>query len=984
MAIRREVLNVLLAQLLQERGLVAAPEQIQTLPEEAVAMPDVLVDFQGLRMAIEGEVSPPKPGGVRTAQNKARRAALRRVEQGIAHVGVALVYPSHLRLGSFDSMKAELSRASLRFAVITESTQQTAYLFPELAEEPVQFASGDLGTLAEALRRAYDQLIQDEVLQLAVRRVETGIEYFLNALRIQPASTVRFTEALEVREIAGKGPAAKVDRARLEREGHRGHLLTPEQRAAINRVSGLVVINAMVFQEVLSRKDDRVRPLQWFWNHQDPVLALGDHWKFILDEINYYPIFHVAQDLLRCLSADKDMTAAMHRLLDTARCIVDWRVPLRHDLAGRLYHRLLLEAKYLGAYYTSIPASVMLLKLALDPRRWHVDWSDLGALKAFRIADFACGTGTLLMAAADAVVDNYVRARASRGRRLRMDGLHNALVGQVIYGFDVLDSAVHLTASTLALRSPELPINVTHLGKRVLGGESRALGSLDFLESPNMGTLFTQPTLVVGRPTQEATRVAERNLPMMDLCVMNPPFTRSVGGNALFGHLPQEERADLQEKLRDIVSRRGLSASITAGLGSVFIALGDMYLRQEGRLAFVIPRALLSGVAWGRTRELLERKYHLEWLVVSHEPNHWNFSENTDLSEVLVVARKRTTADEAERVGCVNLWRQPRNAVEALTVARMVQEGAPPDVQAEQGILDISIGEKKLGEAVSVPWEWLQHRLWSLPCAFAQAELIRTLFHLLEGRVSVPGQHDSGAPTPLRLCPLKALGDLGFDCRDMHDGFSVARSATPYPAFWSHDARAVTRLQQAPNKFLAPLPRAKDGRPLRRADHLWQKAGHILLAERLWLKTMRLTAVRTTQEVLSNVWWPFLPHVTGPEAEKALVLWLNSSLGLLLLIGHREETRGAWVKFKKAVLEEMPVLDVRALGDRARGRLAEAFDQIADKALLPFPELAGDPTRAAIDSALADALKLPDMGPLRELLAREPILCLSLDKLMSE
>jgi hypothetical protein len=294
-------------------------------------------------------------------------------------------------------------------------------------------------------------------------------------------------------------------------------------------------------------------------------------------------------------------------------------------------------------------------------------------------------------------------------------------------------------------------------------------------------------------------------------------------------------------------------------------------------------------------------------------------------------------------------------------------------------VLDISNGGSKLGEAISVPWDWLKGRLWSLPCAFAQADLTRTLFHLLDGRVCLPDQPGPGKA--IRLCRLKTLCELGFDCRDIHDGFSLARSVTPFTAFWSHDARRVTTLLQAPNRFLAPLPRAKEGRPLRNAAHLWQKASRILIAERLRLNTMRLTAVRTTRTVLSNVWWTMVPRDLSEEAQSALVLWLNSSLGLLTLMAHREETAGAWVKFKKPVLGDMPVLEVCKLGDRVRGNLADAFIQLSRRELLPFPRIARDPTRAAIDGALAEALGLPDLGPLREMLAREPILSLSLDSL---
>ena len=72
-----------------------------------------------------------------------------------------------------------------------------------------------------------------------------------------------------------------------------------------------------------------------------------------------------------------------------------------------------------------------------------------------------------------------------------------------------------------------------------------------------------------------------------------------------------------------------------------------------------------------------------------------------------------------------------------------------------------------------------------------------------------------------------------------------------------------------------------------------------MIAERLRLNTMRLTAVLAKDKVLSNVWWTVVLNNYGVEAEKPLLLWLNSSLGILVLLGHREETQGAWVDFKK-------------------------------------------------------------------------------------
>lgn len=976
MPVRQEVLNVALAQLLQERGLVAAPEQVlrrmREAGDEGIAMPDVIVDFQGLRLIIEGEFGHRTHGAQAAAEEKACQAALERVELGLAHVGMALTYPSGLREVQADRLTRELAEATLGFAIITEATEAPLELFPD--KKRVDFARGKLDDLVEALRRAYEQLVRDEVLDQAARWVKGSIERFVDSLLGQPATTERFKAALELRDL----PTA--DGGDEHGEQGAASTLSARQRLAINRVSGLVIINAMIFQEVLSRSDQRVKSLHRLYGDIDAVPKLAAHWQHILKEIDYFPIFHIAHELLCSMSGDQKCTGAIWGFIETCRRIVERRAALRHDLAGRIYHLLLAEAKYLGAFYTSIPAAVLLLKLALHPDAWACDWADPEALRRFHVADLACGTGTLLMSAADAVLDNHIRQCVKAGVRPAIKPVNSLLVSDILYGFDVLESAIHLTASTLAMRNPEVHIDETHLGCRPLGGPGLHLGSLDFIESPEMGDLYTQP--LSGSASRRAPRATK--LPSLDLCVMNPPFTRSVGGNFLFGHLPENERAPLQRKLKRLVQSKDLPASITAGLGSVFAAAGDQYLRQQGRLALIVPRALLSGVAWKRTRELIESRYHLEWIVTSHEPDHWNFSENTQLSEVLVIARKRSEAAPDEQVTCANLWNQPRNAVEALTIARLLREEKPPSVFGAQGARELVLGERKLGEAVSVPWSWLRGRLWGFPAAFAQAELVRLLFHLTAGKLYLPGQGVFPADgSTLPLCPLGELGELGFDCRDVHDGFTVAQSHSAFPAFWSHDASRVTTLRQQPNKFLSPLSSPRTNRTvLRSATVLWQKAGRVLLAERLRLNTMRAAAVRVDSRVLSNVWWPFVPPELSEEAEKALVLWLNSSLGLALVAGHREETCGAWVKFKKPVLKAMPVLDVRRLAPEAITGLARAFDRLAEQGLCPFPEMSSDPVRAEIDQAIAQALGLPEFGIVRELLANEPVVCVSLDRLL--
>lgn len=109
---------------------------------------------------------------------------------------------------------------------------------------------------------------------------------------------------------------------------------------------------------------------------------------------------------------------------------------------------------------------------------------------------------------------------------------------------------------------------------------------------------------------------------------------------------------------------------------------------------------------------------------------------------------------------------------------------------------------------------------------------------------------------------------------------------------------------------------------------------------------------------------------------KILILWFNSTLGILHLLAKRQETEGAWIDFKKPVLSNLPVLDLAALTEEQVTFLAESFDEVSHEVIQPFPRMADDPVRSRIDAAISEALRLPDYSILRKLLAQEPVVCL--------
>lgn len=179
---REEVLNVVLAQLLDEQGIISAPEQSLKLAAQARRVPDVLVLFRGLRTAIEGKVDDHP-----TAADDVIKDAQGRVEQGIAHIGVAVLYPAALRQIPFPSLKNELSKAKLRMAICSEAGEQG-------------WTDGDINYLGAMLRRTFDQLIEEDVVTQAVAALDAGVEVFAQAISASPAAIERSAELLGIGE----------------------------------------------------------------------------------------------------------------------------------------------------------------------------------------------------------------------------------------------------------------------------------------------------------------------------------------------------------------------------------------------------------------------------------------------------------------------------------------------------------------------------------------------------------------------------------------------------------------------------------------------------------------------------------------------------------------------------------------------------------------------------------------------------------------
>lgn len=182
---REEVLNVRLSDLLRKRGVLASPERIRSKRTSAGLqrrLPDVTVShLLGIRVVIEGRAAS-TPGGEVTLTEDAKR----RIEEGLASIAIAIVYPREVKEAADEDIENALVAAKLRIRILTE-------------EQDGEWFVGDTVTLEEALRRTYDSLTKESVVDEAVARLGAVVENAAQVFRDDPNSPDRFRKIIGIR-----------------------------------------------------------------------------------------------------------------------------------------------------------------------------------------------------------------------------------------------------------------------------------------------------------------------------------------------------------------------------------------------------------------------------------------------------------------------------------------------------------------------------------------------------------------------------------------------------------------------------------------------------------------------------------------------------------------------------------------------------------------------------------------------------------------
>ena len=801
-------------------------------------------------------------------------------------------------------------------------------------------------------------------------------------------------------------------------------------------VVGVVWLNAFLFQDRIAQSHDHVPKRSESAPDRNPIPQLvAQAWEAIR-AIDYRSVFDPATDALRIV--ERDVGTALTSLLLWRAALIAGRVETGvlglFDIGGELFQRLISDRSEAASYYTRPEVAEFLahitvndsVRLPQSARSLVLGESDrLG--EVFRIADFACGTGTLLRAAYRRI---RALARAAGARPEGLSALHTHLMEEGFCGVDISPIAAHLTASGLSNIEPGADYRHTNIGVAPVCGPKGATGSVEYLATEELADLFGWDASTTGSAPRDGAEADAQGLyapdERFDIVMMNPPYSRTRGGQALFdiAGATDAERTRAQKRVAKLV--RDTPANLKAGLASVFCELVRQKLSPGGRVGIVLPITAAASPAWAPTRAMFEA--HFDDLLLVAFPGATRggdktLSADTAMGEMIIAATKRSEP------------RADLAAADIMTVA-LDEPFASIAVAAETGrSVDAALrgreeqrdGNVTVGTAVVGRWTVLPAAEGG-PWAAVGAESFGAV--AVAERLTRRGEFvPLDAHEPVCEIAMTTIGEL-FELGPSHDRIGHPAGGDGRGAFelwpitddhvradvslWASDADAQTMLTVDPTHYgLAVGPRLAAARE-RAIEQLRRRLsrtnggvpGESAVAEAaaeaeaneraraqaalgemrrcrstlfyqrgiFWPSQVALAAV-TDMPVMGGRAWCALLH-DDPAVRFGFAVWANSTLGMVVHWSRAQRQQHGRSSAQLEGIRLMPCPDFRDTSISAAAReLLEDKPELLRTTLMPARDAYRDPARAALDEAAARLLGIADAESLRDLArdwCREP------------
>ena len=762
------------------------------------------------------------------------------------------------------------------------------------------------------------------------------------------------------------------------------------QRDAVQglRMACCIWLTSLRLHDLLAADADRLRAngLQTIAQIRDTPGAFGvvlvedlrEAWDKIL-EVNYGSIFNSARAALSFGIPDEVGADIIRELSYMARRITALQLGSRVDFAGELFPKLLDDREEIAAHYT-LPETAELLAALAIARVELPDWADAGAVANLRIADLACGTGTLLRAAYRQIRRRHESAGGGG------ENLHRVMMEQSITGLDINALASHMTAAGLSTAELATEYHTTHIAAvAVLGGKT---GSLELINDE-------QVTDITGQNVSSAA--ANGAVPTMipvphhsqDLVIQNPPYSRARGNRALFDvtGIDAKQRRRSVKRLTQIRNNlRAVGNEITdgqAGMGADFCALADRKLKPGGVFATVLPLTAAHAESWEGFRRTIENEYRQITAVAFSAHESAMMSADTYMNEMLLIATKRAADDAADRDGifCINLDTPPASVSEAYWYGKLLsgieRGGRSSDV--------IRIGNQGIGS-----WVWMRTPHPGFPwfaAGIRNPHLAVAFAGLLDGQLYSLESGESW-DLPLPFTTLDRVVDIGpthhlighitgagetigaFTFMPLRPG-----DYPTYPSLWLANGGRQQSITTQPTHEGNPMD---DQEQLRR---MLAQRSDLFISRNLRFTSQALAAARTERLMMGGRAWTALMS-DDDDVKSALAIWLNSTLALLIRGCYAQITQQGRATMQIKALAGFPVPDFAAdsdAGQQARATARQHIEELAALQLQPASYAFQDENRQRIDAVALALVGLDEnqqaidaVDALRQQWCREP------------
>ena len=930
--------NGALSKLIEQvmHGRETNAESTQIIKDHPATQPDIVITSQGRSpVIIEAEYLPAhevEKDAYRYFEEPGRNEVI-----GQPHpieAAIALRYP------------ANLAQAK-KIDEVLKTTSQLEYcaLYPNKGRFPTTgWLKGSVTDLADLIHlvdvptSAFEKCAKD-----LENNIEEAVSHFPNEVKV-------------VNEIFQRLGLTEDPKAKDLSELQRRKL----KRTQTGRIAGAILANALLFHERIAAAytHKRIPTIsetggRFAENRKDKALTA---WADIL-EINYWPIFDAGSEIIRILPA-RQASEVLRILTAAAERIQEQGLLYENDLTGHVFQKLIVDRKYLAAFYTLPTSAALLANLAVAKMK-DFDWSDQEAIGQLKIADFACGTGALLSAVYDQITNRYERTGGDPA------DLHQALMEDVFHGFDVVHYATCLTASVLSGKQPSITYDDTWFCTMPYGRQKDKtvkIGSLEFLDKAEQRIMFH-----TGDPAKSPSGKGEdrRRVEVldnsMDLVIMNPPFRRTAtkvqkdesarGPFAAFGSDEQTQK-EMSERMSQLT--KDTCYGFGGGIASAFAAIANKKLKPGGVFAIVLPMTIGAGSSWQKLRTLLAKDYEDVTVVsiAAAKGHDTAFSAFTGMSDCLVIARKKSASISSPvpttATRFVSLLQRPAYlAAAGETAKQLTADKAIRELEdGPFGGDEVFCGDEKMGETISatVP---KTNPTWN-PVRIHDFSLPQTAYQLTQGKLWLPRRKAK----PLAIAPLFKLGTHRPHHRiivgppnpaPFHHTKSLPKPTDTYPALWNHNAKKEIHLLCKPDSQL----RAQKGQE-ERANALWHRiAGRAHLNAGFRINSQPLAVAFTEEDCIGGAW----PNVNFAKKswDYAFSIWGNCTLGLILFWWHANRQQPGRAIITVSTAKTLPVLDFRALSPAQIKQAKTIFDQFKDKHFLPAYVADKDETREELD-----------------------------------